>query len=728
MYKKLLFTLPVLVALSQAGYSQKKSFTMQDAVLGLTSNLAVENIKQLHWIPGTTQFTQQAGTNSDALVSFAVPGLKADTLFKLSELNSMLSNAGLPALKKMPAINWLNSSMAYFTQGNNLVSINIDGNPSAIQALGLQEGFENLYAVPGTGNQVAYTVGNNLYVQPVTRNNSKAVAVTNEANKDILNGQAVHRNEFGIDRGIFWSPKGNLLAFYRMDQSMVADYPIVNWNETPATVKNIKYPMAGKTSHQVQLGVYNVSTGQTVFLQTDKDQYHTCITWSPDEKQIYVALLNRDQNHMWLNQYDAATGKLIQTLFEEQDTKYVEPQHALSFVPGKNDEFIWWSQKDGYMHLYLYNTKGKQLRQLTKGAWVVNELLGFNTKSNEVIISASKESAMEKHAYAVNLGSSAIRRLDEAAGTHTVEVSSNGQYLLDSYTSEANPRTIELRPAKGAKLQTLLAAKNTLSEYATANVEQVTLKADDGTPLYGKLITPANMDKSKKYPVIVYLYNGPHVQLVKNSFPASGNLWYDYLTQRGYVVFTMDGRGSSNRGMAFESAPFRQLGTPEMSDQLKGVDYLKALPYVDASRMGVHGWSYGGFMTTSLMLKHPDVFKAAVAGGPVLDWSMYEIMYTERYMDQPQTNAEGYATNVLLDKTKNLKGKLMVIHGTDDDVVVWQHSVKLLKNAVDNNVQLDYFVYPGHPHNVRGKDRVHLMQKITDYFDLYLKPENSQLP
>jgi dipeptidyl-peptidase-4 len=718
MYKKILFTLPMLVALSQAGYSQKKNFTMQEAVLGLTSNLAVENLKQLHWIPGTSSYTQQAGT--DALVAVSVPGMKTDTLFSLVSLNKDLAGSGLPELKRLPAISWLNSTTAYFMQGNKMVTITLNGTNRSLKTVELKDGFANLYATEN-GNVLAYTVDNNLYIQNLTQGNG-AVAVTSETNKDILSGQSVHRNEFGIDRGIFWSPKGNLLAFYKMDQSMVADYPIVNWNETPAKANNIKYPMAGQTSHQVQLGVYNVATGKTIYLATDKDLYHTCITWSPDEKQVYVALLNRDQNHMWLNQYDAATGQFVKTLFEEQDARYVEPQHALTFVPGKNDQFIWWSQKDGFMHLYLYNTAGKQLKQLTKGTWVVNEILGFNTKNNEVIITAAKESAMEKHAYAVNLGSSAIRRLDEAAGTHTVEASSNGQYLLDSYTSEANPRTIDVRPVKGTPIKTLLQSKNTLTDYATANVEVVTLKAEDGTPLYGKLITPANMDKSKKYPVIVYLYNGPHVQLVKNSFPATGNLWYDYLTQRGYVVFTMDGRGSSNRGMAFESAPFRQLGTPEMNDQLKGVDYLKSLPYVDASRMGVHGWSYGGFMTTSLMLRHPDVFKAAVAGGPVLDWSLYETMYTERYMDQPQTNAEGYANNVLLDKTKNLKGKLLVIHGTDDDVVVWQHSIKLLKNAVDNNVQLDYFVYPGHPHNVRGKDRVHLMQKITDYFDLYLKP------
>ncbi|MET3877553.1 dipeptidyl aminopeptidase/acylaminoacyl peptidase [Chitinophaga sp. OAE865] len=229
------------------------------------------------------------------------------------------------------------------------------------------------------------------------------------------------------------------------------------------------------------------------------------------------------------------------------------------------------------------------------------------------------------------------------------------------------------------------------------------------------------MIPTKTYPVIVYLYNGPNVQLIRNTYPYSGNLWYEYMAQHGYVIFTMDGRGSDNRGKAFEQATFRQLGTVEMNDQLQGVAYLKSLPYINQQKMGVHGWSFGGFMTTSLMLRHPGVFQAAVAGGPVIDWSMYEVMYTERYMDTPQENPEGYANSNLLTQTKHLQGKLMLIHGTNDDVVVWQHSLKFLKACVDNEVQVDYFVYPGHLHNVLGKDRVHLMQKITDYFDANLK-------
>ena len=294
-------------------------------------------------------------------------------------------------------------------------------------------------------------------------------------------------------------------------------------------------------------------------------------------------------------------------------------------------------------------------------------------------------------------------------------------YLYDVLTARGVPKKSMIRATDGSMTKVLLESPDPLVDYDRPVIKDKKLKADDGTNLYGKLILPTNFDSTKKYPVIVYLYNGPHVQQIKNGFPESGNLWYEYLAQHGYIVWTMDGRGSSNRGQKFEQAVFRQLGTVEMEDQMVGVNFLKSLPYVDANRLGIHGWSFGGFMTTSFMLRKPDVFKVGVAGGPVMDWSMYEIMYGERYMDTPEENPEGYASSNLLTKAKNLKGKLLLIHGAQDATVVWQHSINFIKKSVDENVQVDYFVYPGYEHNVRGKDRVHLMQKVTDYFDLYLK-------
>lgn len=707
----------VLSIYSVAAFAQQKQFTMEEATLGIRGKLAPQNIKQTAWIPGSNAFTQLAGnTGNEVLLSTSVPQMKSDTLIRLQDINQALFNR--EPLKAMPALQWIDGNSFYFSIANTFYTgQRANGKWQYNKWRVVPEQAENMQVDKGS-QQIAFTTANNLQL---IDNKGQLHAVTNDNNKNIVNGQSVHRNEFGIDGGIFFSPKGNFLAYYRMDQSMVNDYPVVDWASTPAVANLIKYPMAGGTSHQVTLGVYNPITRQTVFIKTGepKDQYLTCVTWSPDEQYIYIALLSRNQNHLALNQYDARTGALVKTLLEESSDKYVEPQHPLHFLSGK--EFIWWSQRDGFMHLYRYNTDGKLLNRVTQGDWLVNDIVATNTAKKELTLTATKESPLEKHIYSVNWESGKMKRIDNAAGYHTPEVNEDGTLIIDRYQAGNTPRNIDLIDARKNWRKNIVTATDPLAAYQRPKIENVTLKADDGTALYGKLIYPVNFDPAKKYPVIVYLYNGSHVQLITNSFPASGNLWYEYMAQHGYIVFSMDGRGSSNRGLKFEQATHRQLGTAEMEDQLKGVAYLKSLPFVDADRMGVHGWSFGGFMTTSLMLRHPGVFKVAVAGGPVIDWSMYEIMYTERYMDSPQDNPKGYADNNLLTKTQNLKGKLLMIHGAQDDVVVWQQSVKFVKACVDNGVQLDYFIYPGHPHNVQGKDRVHLMQKITDYFDEYLK-------
>ena len=700
-------------------FAQQKQFTMEEAVLSLNSSLAREDIKQLNWISGENSFSQVVKTSyGEVLIKRSLPQLNTDTLIRLSDLNRQLG--GKPVLRSLPYFDWISKTEAFFQLGNKFFLCSLNTKEAIIKEwITLPENAENIN-IQKSVHQLAYTLGNNLFMLD---KQGKTHEVTQDKEAGILNGHSVHRNEFGISGGIFFSPKGNYLAYYRMDERMVENYPIIDWEPAPAKVHYSKYPFAGRTSHEVSLGIYNPSTGKTVFMQTGgpKDQYLTAVSWSPDEKFIYIAILNRDQNHLRLNQYNAQTGAFVKTLFEETDPKYVHPQHSLTFIPGKTDEFIWWSERDGFMHLYRYNTSGKLLNQVTKGNWIVTEIAGHSEKQKVFYIISTKESPLDRHIYSVNWENGKMSRLDAEPGTHSAGVSTSGDYIIDRWSAANTPRVIDVLATNSKWKKNLLTAKDPLSAYQRPKVENVVLKAEDGTPLHGKLIYPANFNPAAKYPVVVYLYNGPGVQIVTNGFPASGNLWYDYMAQHGYFIFTMDGRGSSNRGLKFEQATFRKLGTVEMEDQLKGVDYLKSLPFIDAARMGVHGWSYGGFMTTSLMLRKPGVFKVGVAGGPVIDWKLYEVMYTERYMDTPQDNTQGYEDANLLTKVGNLKGKLMLIHGTIDSTVVWQHSVKFLKEAVDNNVQLDYFVYPGYEHNVRGKDRVHLMQKITDYFDLYLK-------
>jgi len=697
--------------------AQNQKYTMAEAVNGLRTNLAVKNISGFSWTDDGKSYIQSV--KNGYLITDLKTG-KTDTLISLSQVNKNLETG--KKLKSISGVKFQNSEKGLFSQQNQYFWLEKSGNNWMVRSSSKAEKEAENIKLLSDNETLVYTVKNNLFLSK----NEKIVAITKDENENIINGQAVHRNEFGIDGGIFAAPNNSKIAFYRMDQTMVKDYPVIDWSVTPAENHNIKYPMAGAKSHEVSLGVYDVKSNSTKFLNIDgdKEQYLTAISWSPDSKYIFVGVLNRGQNHMKLNQYDAETGNFLKTLFEEKSDKYVEPQHPLTFFPNSNTDFIWQSQRTGYNHLFHYNLDKGLVSQITKGDWLVTDVLGFNEKRKEIYFQATKEIPTEKHLYRVNWNNFKIQRLDSAEGVHTGILSKDGNMLYDVYSNASTPRVVDLINTQNLKIKNILTAENPLKNYQRPETKNVVLNAEDGTPLYGKLILPTNFDINKKYPVIVYLYNGPHLQLVTNSFPASGNLWYEYMAQKGYVVFTMDGRGSSNRGMKFEQAVFRNLGETEMKDQLKGVEYLKTLSYVDSSRMGVHGWSFGGFMTTSLMLKYPEVFKVGVAGGPVIDWNMYEIMYTERYMDTPQENPKGYAQANLLDKVQNLKGKLLMIHGAQDDVVVWQHSVKFLKSAVDNGIQMDYFLYPGHAHNVLGKDRVHLMQKVTDYFDEHLKNKN----
>ena len=568
---------------------------------------------------------------------------------------------------------------------------------------------------------LAYTVGNNLFV---TTADGKQLQVTDEP-KGVLCGQSVHRQEFGIYKGTFWSPKGNLLAFYRMDERMVTDYPQVNTFTRIATLEPDKYPMAGMTSHQVTVGVFNPATGQTVYLQAGDptDRYFTNVSWSPDEKSVYVIELNRDQNHAELIRYNAITGEREAKLLEETHEKYVEPQHPLTFLPWDDSQFIYQSQRDGYNHLYLYNTNGELVKQLTQGEWLVQDIVGFNEKAKEVIIKSTEVSPLQSNAYAVQVKSGKRCLIGEADGMHSVQLSGSGKYLLDNYTSFTNPRKIDIVATNGkGKALNLLTATNPMEAYNLPEITLGTIKAADGkTDLYYRLVKPVNFDPNKKYPAVIYVYGGPHAQMIHNVRNYGAGGWDLYMAQLGYVMLTVDNRGSENRGLEFENCTFRQLGTEEMKDQVKGVELLKSLGYVDENRIGVHGWSFGGFMTTNLMLTYPELFKTGVAGGPVINWEYYEVMYGERYMDTPQANPEGYKKSNLNLRAGDLKGRLQVIIGANDPTCVPQHSISFLRACIDAGTQPDYFIYPGDGHNMFGRDRVHLYTRITRYFEDHLK-------
>ncbi|MBR1415610.1 MAG: DPP IV N-terminal domain-containing protein [Prevotella sp.] len=558
--------------------------------------------------------------------------------------------------------------------------------------------------------------------------------LTTDGSRDIVYGESVHRDEFGISEGLFWSPDGQRLAFYRMDQSMVTDYPQVDIFPREAEHQPDKYPMAGMNTHIVTVGVYDLPTGTTVYLQTpatvvdgssvDATAYFTNIAWSPDARTIYMLELNRDQNDCRLVSYDAESGQRLQELCHETSEKYVEPLHPIQFLPWDDNLFILQSQRDGYNHLYLYNTKGECVKQLTSGTWVVMQVLGFNEKQKTVVIASNEKSPLQRNLYAVNVKTGRRTPLDNGEGVHRAVLSATGAQLYDKWSAPTRPNTIDVTKMASQKPQTsnLLTAPDPWSDFEQPIFESGTLKAADGeTDLYWRMVKPHSFDPAKHYPTIVYVYGGPHAHNVDASWHWASRSWETYMAQKGYIVFILDNRGSENRGRDFEQATFRQLGQVEMQDQMQGVKFLKSLPYVDSNRLGVHGWSFGGFMTISLMTNYPDVFKVGVAGGPVIDWQWYEVMYGERYMDTPQQNPEGYAKTSLIPKAKDLKGKLQIIIGYNDPTVVPQHALSFLKACIDAGTQPDFFVYPGEGHNMMGHASVHLHERITQYFEDYLK-------
>ncbi len=570
---------------------------------------------------------------------------------------------------------------------------------------------------------LAFTKENNLYVLD---KNGREWPVSDESNSGIVYGQAVHRNEFGINGGIFWSPSGRKMAFYRMDETMVSDYPLVDVSARVAEVKNSKYPMAGMTSHRVTIGVFDTTTKETIWLKTGvpDDHYLTNIAWNPDGTSVYVAELNRAQNRMQLNCYDASTGHFDRTLFEESHPAYVEPENPVLFVKNNDDRFIWQSRRNGYNHLYLYDSTGKMLKQLTDGTWEVTEVTGFDEKGENLFFISTLPSPLDRHICSVALKSGRITQHSTQPGMHTTMLSASGRYLTDRYTAHDNPGRIDLMDTRSGKITLLSRAENPFGEYNMPSVELGRVKAADMvTDLYYRLIKPAGFDASKKYPVAVYVYGGPHSQMVNNRWRYGSGGWETYMAQKGYIVFVMDNRGTSYRGSAFEQVTHRRLGVVEAEDQMRGVAFLQSLPYVDSERMGIHGWSYGGFMTINMLLRYPGVFRVGGAGGPVIDWKYYEVMYGERYMDTPQENPEGYEESSLLNKAGRLQSRLLIIHGDEDPTVVMQHTLQFLKASIAAGAHPDLFLYPGHGHNMTGHDRVHLHEHITRYFEDFIPKE-----
>ncbi|SFW24300.1 dipeptidyl-peptidase-4 [Prevotellaceae bacterium HUN156] len=720
---KLLFLL-MTATLSMS--AQDKLFTLEDLNFGGNNyrNMQPENMWLAWW------GDQLIRTDVEECYLVDKKTGKEKVLFTLNDINKWAKGSNTKQVRYLHSATFPYADKSIVAVNNGQATLHIDFKTHQIV---WQDSISKKQARDWNkvSKATAYVDDYQLYV---VDGDGKKHQLSTDGSREIVYGQSVHRNEFGIDKGTFWNPNGQRLAFYRMDQSMVTDYPQVDIFPREATYEPDKYPMAGMTSHVVTVGIYDLNTNKTVYLKTPKGSecgdsvetstpvYFTNISWSPDGKTIYMFELNRDQNDCRLVSYDATTGKRIAELYRETSKKYVEPMHPIVFLPWDDTKFIMQSQRDGYNHLYLYNNKGELLSQLTKGQWVVEDMVGFNKKDKSIIIVSNEANPIQRNIYSVSTQTGKRTQLDNGRGSHRAELSESGLYLVDRYTEPDVPRNIDVASTQTKKATRLLTAKDPWEGYQQPIFESGSIKAADGkTDLFYRMVKPHDFDATKKYPTVVYVYGGPHAHNVEAAWHWYSRTWETYMAQKGYVLFILDNRGSENRGLEFEQATFRQLGQVEMQDQMKGVEYLKSLPYVDADKLGVHGWSFGGFMTISLMLNYPDVFKVAVAGGPVIDWKWYEVMYGERYMDTPQQNPEGYAKASLIDKAKNLKGKLQIITGYNDNTVVPQHCLSFLNACIKAGTQPDFFAYPGEEHNMRGHASVHLHERITQYFEDYLK-------
>ena len=685
--------------------SERKLLTIEDVVLN--RELSPKTFP-VQWVGQSDSYSTVEGNN---LVATDARNNKKRTIITLEELNRLLSTD----FKRFPAYAWEddNSLIVNAHSQRNVIDLKLKKVAAAYK---IPVGA-NLTRQSGKGGIYAYTKDNNLYCYDGEREHQ----ITNFEDKNIVCGQSVSRNEFGISGGIFFSPDAKKIAFYQKDESRVTDFPLLDINTRTGTLRNIKYPMNGMDSEHVSLGVYDIASGKTTYLNVtdfDAERYLTCITWSPDSERIYIQVLDRAQKNVHLNSYNASTGQIDKQILTEHNDRWVEPQYQLVFLKNDPSRFIYSTDnRDGFWNLYLCNNEGK-VERLTK----VDADVKYVAQDDKFVYYTSAEvSPAESHLFKVEISTGKTTRLTKEAGWHDPVMSQSGKFYLDTYSSLNVPRVVDLGRTDLKPSRELFRAEDPTVGYNFCNIELGKIKSADGKfDNFYRLIKPLDFDPSKKYPVILYVYGGPHSQMVKNNYQASLRRWEMYMAQHGYVVFVMDNRGTQNHGAEYEKAIHRQCGQAEMEDQMVGMRWLMSHDWVDQERIGVHGWSYGGYMTISLITNYPDVFKVGVAGGPVIDWKWYEVMYGERYMDNTHNNPEGFAKTSLINKATSLKGKLLICQGAVDNVVVWQHSLSFIRECIKNHVQVDYFPYPCAEHNVYGKDAVHLYQKITNYFEDYL--------
>ena len=567
------------------------------------------------------------------------------------------------------------------------------------------------------GNSVGLVRQNNIIVIDIASGTEHQL--TKDGAEHIINGKFdwVYEEEFEISDGWQWSPDSKHIAFWRLDENRVPEYTMTEWDSLYPTLIPMRYPKAGEPNSIVKIGVVDVQTGTTQWMDlgANDDIYVPRMNWTKDPSVLSIQRLNRAQNTIELLYATIATGA-TKAVVTESDDKWIDVTNDLTFL--KDGKFIWPSERDGYRHLYLYKNDGTLLNQITKGEWEVESFYGVDQENGELYFSSTEESPLERQVYKIRLNGKGKTRLTAKAGTHAANFSPSMEYFLDTYSNISTPPSVAILRNDGRPIATVVeGAIPALNDLQLGKTSFLSVTTSDGVRLNAAIMKPADFDSTKKYPVLVYTYGGPGSQVVVNRWERTSDvLWYTYLTQHGYLIFMIDNRGTGARGKAFKTAGYRNLGKWEVHDQVEGAKYLGSLPYVDRSRIGIWGWSYGGYLTSMVILNGADYFKTAIAVAPVTSWRYYDNIYTERYMGTPQNNPEGYAESSPITHAAKLKGNFLLIHGTSDDNVHFQNSANFVSALEKANKQFSVRFYPDKNHGIYGGvTRLNLYTLMTNF-------------
>ncbi|MCX6296091.1 MAG: S9 family peptidase [Bacteroidetes bacterium] len=590
----------------------------------------------------------------------------------------------------------------------------------------VSSGEKQMYATfSPDGNKVGFVRGNNIFIKDLASGKETQVT-TDGLHNNIINGATdwVHEEEFSFSIAYFWSPDSKKIAYYKFDESKVKEFSFNEFNDQlyPTEYK-FKYPKAGEENSVVTIHTYDLLSASDKLMDIGNviDQYIPRIKWTMDANTLSIVRMNRHQNKLELLLNNAATGE-AKVIYTETSETYIdihEGQGDYVYFTADKKNFIIMCEKDGFNHIYMYDMNGKLVNQVTKGNWDVVSFQGIDEKTKTIFYTASETTATEKDIYSIKTNGTGKKKISIEKGTHSPEFSTGMKYYINTFSSANAPNFIAIYDAQGKQIRILesndaLAKK--MEEFDISKKELFMFKTTEGVELNAWMIKPSNFDATKKYPVFLTFYGGPGSNKVNNSFDGRDYFWHQMLAEKGYIVMCVDNRGTMYRGRAFKDCTFKQLGKLEVADQIETAKYLGTLPYVDKTRIGTFGWSFGGYLSSLCITKGADYFKMAIAVAPVTNWRYYDNIYTERFMSLPQENASGYDDNSPINYVNMLKGKYLLIHGSADDNVHFQNTMEMVNALVNANKQFDLFVYPDKNHSIYGGNtRLHLYNKMTDF-------------